>query len=416
MAPPPLNDPCATGETACDVLVIGGGPAGSTAATLLAERGYHVHVLDKDRHPRFHIGESLLPANLPLFERLGVADDIRAIGMHKPGAEFVSPHHAHTQTFMFAEAWNKALPSAYQVKRAEFDQVLLRNAARKGAAVHEGCRATAVSLDEPDGGVRVTARLDDGQEHHWRARFLVDASGRDTFLASKFRIKDRNPRHSSAAVYAHFRHARRHEGEAEGNITIFWFEHGWFWFIPMTEDTTSVGMVTWPYHMKTRQGRSLERFLMDNIATCDKLQERLAQAERMTEVEATGNFSYVAQRNHGANFQGWAAAAPWRWRSQPSRRSRQSCQSRRARTERPAGCAPAGPGGIEVRSWLGSLMMMKRAMEHRWKQVHAARSNTSTSAWRPPASAIRGSSASTAASPPFRRWPLMSSSPCTTWT
>ncbi|HAJ11325.1 MAG TPA: hydroxylase, partial [Comamonadaceae bacterium] len=102
-----------------------------------------------------------------------------------------------------------------------------------------------------------------------------------------FRIKDRNPRHSSAAVYAHFRHARRHEGEAEGNITIFWFEHGWFWFIPMTEDTTSVGMVTWPYHMKTRQGRSLERFLMDNIATCDKLQERLAQAERMTEVEAT---------------------------------------------------------------------------------------------------------------------------------
>ncbi|MFA5682425.1 MAG: NAD(P)/FAD-dependent oxidoreductase [Hydrogenophaga sp.] len=302
MAPPPLNDPCATGETACDVLVIGGGPAGSTAAALLAERGYHVHVLDKDRHPRFHIGESLLPANLPLFERLGVADDIRAIGMHKPGAEFVSPHHAHTQTFMFAEAWNKALPSAYQVKRAEFDQVLLRNAARKGAAVHEGCRATAVSLDEPDGGVRVTARLDDGQEHHWRARFLVDASGRDTFLASKFRIKDRNPRHSSAAVYAHFRHARRHEGEAEGNITIFWFEHGWFWFIPMTEDTTSVGMVTWPYHMKTRQGRSLERFLMDNIATCDKLQERLAQAERMTEVEATGNFSYVAQRNHGANY------------------------------------------------------------------------------------------------------------------
>ena len=302
MAPLPLTEHTAPNETDCDVLVIGGGPAGSTAATLLAGRGYHVQLLDKDRHPRFHIGESLLPANLPLFEELGVADEIRAIGMHKPGAEFVSPHHGHTQTFTFAEAWNKAMPSAYQVKRAEFDHVLLRNAARKGAVVHEGCRATAVSLDEPGGGVRVTARLDDGREHHWRARFLIDASGRDTFLATKFRIKERNPYHSSAAVYAHFRHARRHEGAAEGNITIFWFEHGWFWFIPMTEDTTSVGMVTWPYHMKTRQGRSLERFLMDNIATCDKLQERLAQAERMTEVEATGNFSYVAQRNHGANY------------------------------------------------------------------------------------------------------------------
>ena len=302
MAPQPLNDISSPGETICDVLVIGGGPAGSTAATLLAEKGYHVQLLDKDRHPRFHIGESLLPATLPLFERLGVAEEVRAIGMHKPGAEFVSPYHDHSQTFVFAEAWDKSMPSAYQVKRAEFDHVLLRNAARKGAVVHEACRATAVSLDEPDGGVRVTARLDDGQEHQWRAHFLVDASGRDTFLANKFRIKERNPHHSSAAVFAHFRHARRNEGEAEGNITIFWFEHGWFWFIPMTEDTTSIGMVTWPYHMKSRQGRPLERFLMDNIATCDKLQQRLVNAERITEVEATGNFSYVAHRNHGPNY------------------------------------------------------------------------------------------------------------------
>lgn len=288
-------------ESACDVLVIGGGPAGSTVASLLAERGHQVVLLDKDRHPRFHIGESLLPANLPLFERLGVADEIRAIGMYKPGAEFVSPHHDHTQTFHFAEAWDKSMPYAYQVKRAEFDQVLLRNAARLGAQVHEGCKATGVVFED-DGSVRVTARLDDGAERRWHARFLVDASGRDTFLANRFRIKERNPRHNSSAVYAHFRHARRHEGDAEGNISIFWFDHGWFWFIPMSNDTTSVGMVTWPYHMKTRAGRPLEQFLMDNIATCPKLQERLVNAERITPVEATGNFSYVSQRNHGANY------------------------------------------------------------------------------------------------------------------
>ena len=288
-------------ETCCDVLVIGGGPAGATVAPLLAERGYRVVVLDKDRHPRFHIGESLLPANLPLFERLGVADEIRAIGMHKPGAEFVSPHHAHTQTFFFADAWDKSMPHAYQVKRAEFDAVLLNNAARKGAEVRQGCRATRVEF-EAGGSVSVQSQGDDGSRQRWRARFLIDASGRDTFLANRFRIKERNPQHNSAAVYAHFRHARRHPGTNEGNISILWFDHGWFWFIPLDEDTTSVGMVTWPYHMKSRQGRSLEQFLMDNIATCAPLAERLAQAERVTPVEATGNFSYRATRSHGANY------------------------------------------------------------------------------------------------------------------
>ena len=141
----------ATPPRHCDVLVIGGGPAGSTVAPLLAEMGYQVVLLDKARHPRFHIGESLLPANLPLFERLGVADEVRAIGMQKWGAEFVSPHHDHKQAFHFAEAWDKSMPYAYQVKRAEFDTVLIRNAARKGVAVHEGCKVRAVDF-LPDGG------------------------------------------------------------------------------------------------------------------------------------------------------------------------------------------------------------------------------------------------------------------------
>ena len=297
----PENAPDTIEPERCDVLVVGGGPAGSTVATLLAERGYQVVVLDKDRHPRFHIGESLLPANLPLFERLGIAEEMRAIGMHKPGAEFVSPHHTHTQTFQFADAWDKSMPHAYQVKRAEFDELLLANAGRKGAQVHQGTRATSVDFLQ-DGSVQVDAKHPGGVHKRWQARFLIDASGRDTFLGNRFRIKERNPVHTSAAVYAHFTHARRHEGLAEGNISILWFEHGWFWFIPMSADTTSVGMVTWPHHMKTRAGRSLEQFLMDNIASCAPLAERLAQAERVTEVEATGNFSYSCTRNHGSNY------------------------------------------------------------------------------------------------------------------
>ena len=125
----------------CDVLVIGGGPAGTTVGPFLAEKGYKVVILEKAHHPRFHIGESLLPANLPLFERMGIAEQVKAIGMLKPGAEFVSPHHEMSQTFHFADAWDKSMPHAYQVKRAEFDEILIRNAAAKGVEVHEGCKA-----------------------------------------------------------------------------------------------------------------------------------------------------------------------------------------------------------------------------------------------------------------------------------
>ena len=285
----------------CDVLVIGGGPAGSTVAPLLAEKGYKVVLLEKARHPRFHIGESLLPANLPLFEKMGIADEVKAIGMVKPGAEFVSPHHDMAQTFHFADAWDKSMPYAYQVRRAEFDTILIRNAEKKGVEVYENCKVRNVDF-QADNSAIVQARHDHGRDVEWQARFVVDASGRDTFLANRFQIKHRNPKHNSSAIYGHFSGAKRHEGQAEGNITIFWFDHGWFWFIPMMNDVTSVGMVTWPYYMKTIGERSLEQFLRDGIAKCPALAERLKNAQLETKVEATGNFSYVSERNHGANY------------------------------------------------------------------------------------------------------------------
>src|ERR1044071_4902974 len=127
-------------DNGCEILVIGGGPAGSTIAALLAERGRDVLVLEKSRHPRFHIGESLLPLNRDLFERLGVAGEIEAIGMPKDGVEFVSPCDAPRSMLDFADAFDNAYPLAYQVRRAEFDQILFRNAARKGARAIEGCR------------------------------------------------------------------------------------------------------------------------------------------------------------------------------------------------------------------------------------------------------------------------------------
>ena len=286
----------------CDVLVIGGGPAGSTVAALLAERGYRVTLMEKAHHPRFHIGESLLPANLPLLEKLGVADAVRAIGMEKWGAEFVSPWHEHKQAFEFADAMDKSMPMAYQVRRSEFDEILIRNASRKNARVVEGCEVQDIDFLAGDNGALVQARHENGSTETVHARFVLDASGRDTFLGNRFKAKQRNRKHNSTALYAHFSGAERSPGKAAGNISIFWFAHGWFWLIPLADGTTSVGAVTWPYYLKTRNKKSLEQFLHETIALCGPLSKRLRHAQLSSPVEATGNFSYVCDRTHGSNY------------------------------------------------------------------------------------------------------------------
>lgn len=283
----------------CDVLVIGGGPAGSTISALLARRGYDVVVIEKARHPRFHIGESLLPHNLPLFEDLGVAREIESIGMPKYGVEFVSPWHEQPVLFEFVESWDKEFSSAYQVRRSEFDEILFRNASRCGARTVESCRVTDVLFVAR--GAQVTARHDDGNEEKWQTRFVVDASGRDTFLANRLGIKERSAKHNSAALFGHFSGAARLPGNAEGNISVFWFDHGWFWFIPLRDGTTSIGAVCWPYYMKSRK-TNVERFLLETIALCPPLADRLREARLISPVTATGNYSYSTKRAGGEHY------------------------------------------------------------------------------------------------------------------
>src|SRR6185436_5735859 len=280
---------------ACDIFVLGGGPAGSTIAALLAERGWNVVIVENERHPRFHIGESLLPLNMPLLQRLGVYEEVKRIGMPKYGAEFNSPRHGPPVTFDFSKAWDKTYPSAFEVRRSEYDEILFRNAARKGAHALEECRVTKVEFPTGE-DVRIEARTAGG-ERTWRARFFVDASGRDTFLANRFGIKRRNRYHNSAALYGHFTGAHRLPGKQAGNISMFWFDHGWFWFIPLLDGTTSVGAVCWPYYLKSRK-TDPTTFFLDTVALCPPLAGRLENAKLVAPATATGNYSYQSSARY----------------------------------------------------------------------------------------------------------------------
>ncbi len=281
----------------CDVLIVGGGPAGASAAAVLAERGHRVVLLEKARHPRFHIGESLLPANLPLFDRLGVGESIRAIGVPKRGAQFHVPHAPAARRFAFADSFNKELALAYQVRRSQFDEILIRRAGALGAHVLEACRAQAVDFTDPH---RVHVHAEQaGVARTFAARYLVDASGRDTFLGNRLGNKRRDRRHASCAMFAHFTGAPRDADETRGgDILVFWIDQGWLWLIPLADGVSSVGAVVWPSYMKSRR-QDLRAFFLATIARAPQLSERLATARLATEVEATGSYSYRCTRAHG---------------------------------------------------------------------------------------------------------------------
>src|SRR3982075_2494087 len=285
----------------CDVAVIGGGPAGSTAAALLAQRGYNVMALEKARHPRFHIGESLLPINLPVFERLGVLDKVRALGVFKPGADFEADNERGYNTFAFARAIGNSPPHAYQVWRQDFDKMLYEHARACGANAREGHEAVSIEQNGPR-DTRLEVRADDGRSYRIQARYVVDASGRDTFLAAKKKLRRKNNQHQSAAIFGHFRGADARSGEDAGNISMYRFEHGWMWMIPLPQGVMSVGAVCRPDYLKQRKGRTLE-FLLDTLKRNPALWRRVERADLIgNEVRVTGNYSYDSTRMGGP---GW---------------------------------------------------------------------------------------------------------------
>src|SRR4051795_12118946 len=279
-----------------DVLVIGGGPAGSTAATLLARKGFSVTLLERERFPRFQVGESLLPYNNDLFARLGVTVPM-AEGSFTPkyGAGFVTADGALGYTFRFVENLPEAYHSSFQVKRAEFDELLLRHAAANGVDVREETAVTSVDLDDPKRAV-VTAsgeRID--------ARFVVDASGHGAFLGNRIGDKEDIEALKKVAIFAHYKNVPRPEGRDAGNTIIVVLRDAWFWLIPVSADTMSVGLVVGRDHLRGC-GLTPEELLRRTIDGAPYLAERMKDAVQVTPVYVRRDFSFMVKRRTGKNF------------------------------------------------------------------------------------------------------------------
>lgn len=282
-----------------DAVVIGGGPAGSTVAARLAQAGRDVVLLEKERFPRFHIGESLLPCSMPLFDQLGVRAELDRAGfLPKHAAEFVTGDGSIVRRYPFADGMVPGPGSAYEVDRSEFDRVLLDNAARLGARVAQGVEVKSFESDAS--GVEVVSRDDAGRQERFTARVLVDAGGQGSLLASRLGLRQMDPELKNVAVYSHYEGAGRASGEREGDITIVLAAEGWWWVIPLAGDRTSLGLVAPKSALAGRKPD--EQLFAARLAATPYLAQRFAAATRVAPVRVTSDYSYVCRRFAG---DGW---------------------------------------------------------------------------------------------------------------
>jgi FADH2-dependent halogenase len=276
--------------TSYDALVIGGGPAGSTAATVLAQAGRRVLLLEKERFPRFHIGESLLPYNRRLFAEIGVLPKLEAAGlMRKFGAQFHSGNGAHSAKFVFRQGHFTREHQAFQVERAPFDQLLLQHARASGVDAREGWAVQRFS--SADTVMALEACSPEGQNHSFHGAFLIDASGRGNLTGNQEGLRHLHPRLKKIALFGHFRGVRLDQGERGGDTVIVRLADKWFWIIPLSRDKVSVGVVMDQAEF-ARAGRPPAELFEAIWRSSAVMQQRLAHAEAWGAIQTTGDFSY----------------------------------------------------------------------------------------------------------------------------
>lgn len=283
-----------------DIIVIGGGPGGSASAALLAQKGYSVLLLERERFPRFQIGESLLPYNNELFKRLGVWDQLKQ-GDYIPkfGATFVTGDGEVGYSFSFKRNLPEKLAQSFQVKRSEFDLLLLRNAAREGVDVREEVRVLDVDLSGST--VRIRA-VENGATNDFESRFVVDASGHGSVIGSRYGQRRDEKSLEKISFFAHFQGVKPlGKGEDSGNTVIVILKNAWFWLIPVSEEITSVGLVVDRGHFHTC-GLEPEHLLHQTIASAPYVASLMEHARRTTKIFSRKDFSYRMKNIVGENY------------------------------------------------------------------------------------------------------------------
>ena len=287
-----------------DVIVIGGGPAGSTVAALVAEAGHNVQLFERENFPRFSIGESLMPDTYWTFKRLGVLDKLKASAFpRKHSVQFFGKSGRGSAPFYFSDNNPHESSVTWQVQRGEFDLMLLDNARDKGAEIHQGARVLEALFDG-ERAIGVSAKLADSQSQDFTAPIIVDATGQSALIGRKLKITEPEAQLKKASIYTHYNGGRRDEGKDEGATLILHTDNGdsWFWYIPLPDDIVSVGVGGAIDYLVQGRKEDTQAIFEQELASCAPMQERLQDAEQLIPVKTTKDFSYRASRMTG---EGW---------------------------------------------------------------------------------------------------------------
>ncbi len=297
-----VND-CPQSVTETDVVVIGGGPAGATASTLIAQRGFRVQLFERESFPRFHIGESMIPETYWVLERLNMLPKMRASRfVHKHSVQFISANGRQSAPFYFYDNKPHECSQTWQVVRSEFDLMMLNNAREHGVEAHEGVRVLDVIFDG-DRATGVRIQNPDGSVRQVNAQVIIDASGQSGLLMNRLKTRIWDPVLNKGAIWTYWEGAYRDTGRDEGATIVLQTENrkGWFWYIPLHDNRVSVGVVA-PFDYLFKDRGPHEQVYREEVERCPAVRDRIANAKQATGYFKTRDYSYRSTKVAGHGY------------------------------------------------------------------------------------------------------------------